>query len=85
MKVWGKIRKDNKTAASHVVTVHTKTAYDVEDWNEPFSRLCHELNLSRPVILSKHVRDLEQVRHTVFFPADFLEPVDFDRFEVELF
>lgn len=85
MKLWGKIRVNNNTAASHTVTVKGKTAYDVEDWGEPFARLCHDMNLSRPVILKKHVRDLEQFRHTVFLPQDFMEPVDFDRFEIEIF
>ena len=85
MKVWGKIRKDNRTRADETVTVHVKSAYELEDWSEPMAELCRKLNLSRPVILKKHVRELEQFSHTVFFPGDFMEPVDFDRFEVELF
>ena len=85
MKLWGRTKLDTHTLLSHVVTVQAKTAYDVEDWSEPFSRLCHDMNLARPVILKKHVRDMEQFRHTVFFPQDFLEPVDFDRFEAEIY
>ena len=85
MKIWGRIRRDNRTLCDSVVTVQAKSAYEVEDWNEPFSRLCHDLNLSRPVILNKHVKDMERFNHAVFLPDDFMEPVDFDRFEVELF
>ena len=85
MKLWGKIRKDNHTLADAVIVIHVKHAYEVEDWGEPFSELCRKLNLSRPVILKKHARDLEQFSHAVFRPADFLEPVEFDRFEVELY
>ncbi len=85
MKLWGKTRLDDRTVSSETVTVAAKSANEVEDWSEPFSRLCHKLNLSRPVILKKHVRELEQFSHTVFFPADFMEPVDFDRFDVELY
>lgn len=85
MKLWGKIRKDNHTVADAVAVVHARSAYEVGDWGEPFAELCRKLNLSRPVILNKHIRDLERFSHTVFFPADFLEPVDFDRFEAELF
>ncbi|MBR6108889.1 MAG: hypothetical protein IKQ36_04055 [Clostridia bacterium] len=85
MKIWGKIRRDNRTVKNETVVIHVKSAYEVEDWGEPFAALCHKLNLSRPVILSKHVRDLEKFSHTVFFPSDFMEPVDFDRFEIELF
>lgn len=85
MKLWGKTKRDNRIVLSHVVTVQAKHADEVEDWSEPFSRLCRDMNLSRPVILTKHVRDLEQFRHTVFFPQDFLESVDFDKLEVEIF
>ena len=85
MKIWGKVRRDNRTIANETVVVQVKSAYEVDDWGEPFSKLCHKLNLSRPVILSKHVRELEQFSLSVFLPADFIEPVDFDRFEIELF
>lgn len=85
MKLWGKTRRDDRTVSSETIVVHAKHAYEVADWSEPFSELCRKLNLSRPVILKKHVRELEQFSHTVFFPADFMEPVDFERFEVELF
>lgn len=85
MKVWGKTRLDNRTVSSHTVTLQVKSAIEVDDWSEPFAKLCHEMDIARPVILSKHVRDLETFGHTVFYPADFMEPVRFDRFEVELF
>lgn len=85
MKIWGKTRLDNHTLSSRTVTVHVKSAAEVEDWSEPFAKLCHELDIARPVILSKHTRELAVFGHTVFYPADFMEPVAFDRFEIELF
>lgn len=85
MKVWGRTRRDNRTVLDRTVTVHAKSAFDVDDWGEPFAKLCRDMDIARPVILSKHIRDLEQFNHTVFYPADFLEPVDFDRLEIELF
>ncbi|MBO4847582.1 MAG: hypothetical protein J5586_00305 [Clostridia bacterium] len=85
MKIWGRIKKDNRITSSKTITVQVKSASEIEDWSEPFAKLCHLLNLGRPVILSKHTRDLNVFGHTVFYPADFMEPVDFDRFEVELF
>lgn len=85
MKIWGRTKEDNVIIKSITVTWPAKTAGDVEDWSEPFAKLCHEMDVSRPVILKKHVRDLEQFGSTAFRPADFLEPVNFDKFEVELF
>lgn len=85
MKLWGKTRLDNRTVRSETTVVRAKSAHEVGDWSEPFAELCHKMNLSRPVILKKHVRELTEFSHTVFLPQDFLEPVDFDRFEVEIF
>ncbi len=85
MKLWGRTKVNNRTVADHTVVVQAKSAFEVEDWSEPFARLCHDMNLARPVILKKHIRDLVEFSHTVFFPQDFMEPVDFDKFEVEVF
>lgn len=85
MKIWGRTKRDNRTLQSKTVTIQVKSANEVEDWSEPFSRLCHDMNLSRPVILKKHIRELESFNHTVFLPSDFLEPVEFDKLEIELF
>ena len=46
--------------------------------------LCQDLDLCRPVILRKHVNDLKQFSRVVFKPTDFIEPVDFDEFEIEV-
>ncbi len=85
MKVWARVRRDNKTIAQHVVEIEQKSAAEVKCWQEPIGELCRALNLSRPVILKKHIRDLESFSHTHFSPGDFMENVDFDRLEIELF
>lgn len=85
MKIWGRTKVNNAMIASVTVTWPAKSAQEVTDWSEPFSKLCHDMDISRPVILKKHIRDLEQFGSAVFRPADFLEPVAFDKFEVELF
>ena len=55
------------------------------DLNELISPLCQELDLSRPLMLKKHLKEIEDFSRVVFHPSDFIEPVDFDRFEVEIF
>lgn len=85
MKVWARLRRDNKTIGQYVAEVAAKSASEVENWSEPFSEICRELNLARPVVLKKHIRDLEEFGHTAFRPGDFMENVDFDRLEIELF
>ncbi len=58
---------------------------DLEGWMPILHDLCQALDLSRPVVLSKHIRELEQFSHTVFRQSDFMETVPFDRFEIEIF
>ena len=50
-----------------------------------FHELCQALDLSRPVVLNKHINELERFNHTQFRQNDFMEPVSFDRFEIEIF
>ena len=85
MKLWIKKRINNKTVAEHIVELMQKDASDVTDWNEPIGSACHALNLARPIILSKHVNELITFGHTVFRPDDFIEKIEFDRLEAELF
>ncbi|MCH5279439.1 MAG: hypothetical protein J1E60_06575 [Christensenellaceae bacterium] len=85
MKVWGRIRKDNKTVAECVVEIPEKDAESVLNWVEPVGEVCGKLDLSRPIILDKHVNDLLKFSHTHFKRSDFMESVKFDRLEIELF
>ncbi len=84
MKIWATIRSDH-----HIIAETTQefpqSIHEIEDWGEIISALCRPLDLSRPVILRKHENDLRRFSRVVFKPGDFLEPVDFDRYEVEIF
>ncbi|MEI3424981.1 MAG: hypothetical protein V8Q85_07965 [Christensenellales bacterium] len=44
-----------------------------------------KLDLSRPVLLKKHLNELNTFRHTAFLPSDFMEGVDFSKFTLQLF
>ncbi len=58
---------------------------DLEGWMPVLHALCQALDLARPVVLQKHIAELDRFSHTAFRPGDFMEPVDFDRFEIEIF
>ena len=46
---------------------------------------CNELDLSRPIIMKKHINEISLFHRTRFLPEHFIENVDFDRMEVEVF
>ena len=68
-----------------VQTFDLEKPSDTEGWNPVLIELCKPLDLARPVMLDKHVRELERFGRTAFLPNDFMESVSFDRFEIELF
>ena len=57
---------------------------DMDGWSSLLHELCQDLDLCRPVVLRKHVNDLARFSRVVFKPADFIESVDFDEFEIEV-
>ena len=67
------------------VVMEFPAAKSEDEWNAVLSDICRELDLSRPVMLKKHLNELNTFRHTVFSPADFMESVDFNKFTVQLF
>lgn len=85
MKVWGRVRRNNKTVAECVIETSAKSPEEIQDWSEPIGEICHELDLSRPIILEKHISDFNKFSHARFNPSDFVESVKFDRLEIELF
>ncbi len=84
MKIWGVIRSDHHILAD-TVQEFSQSPRDVMDWGGIIGALCEALDLSRPVILKKHLHDIRQFSRATFKPDDFMEPVQFDRFDMEIF
>ena len=42
------------------------------------------LDLSKPVVCEKHQVELDRFSRTIFYPDDFVEPVNFDTLEIEI-
>ncbi len=86
MKVWGLLRNHHKIAKDVVQEFNTDgRPNSLESWTPVIGELCQALDLSRPVILQKHIDELARFSRTTFRPADFMEPVHFQRFEIEIF
>ena len=47
--------------------------------------ICEKFDIERPIVLNKHRNDMREFALMRFFPEDFMEKVDFDKFEVEIF
>ncbi len=80
-RYWGKIVKNHKIVKD--TTADGYTTDTQEEFEQMIQALCEPLDLPRPVILSKHLRDMSEFRHTRFRADDFMEEVAFDSFDVE--
>ena len=84
MRIWAKVLQDHRIIRETVREFPSARPSDLEGWSVPIHELCQDLDLCRPVILRKHVNDLKQFSRVVFRASDFIEPVDFDEFEIEI-
>ncbi len=84
MRIWAKTLTRQKIQSEVVREFALARPSDIEGWMPIFHELCQALDLSRPVVLNKHINELERFNHTQFRQNDFMEPVSFDRFDVEI-
>ena len=84
MRIWAKVLTEHKIMRETVREFSSARPSDMEGWSVLLHELCQDLDLCRPVILRKHVNDLMHFSRVVFKPADFIESVDFDEFEIEI-
>jgi hypothetical protein len=72
-RLWGKIRKNNKTVRDIVVKLQ-----------ECIQKICYEFDLQRPMWLPKNQREYDKYHWVVLTQDNFIEPIRFDSLELEL-
>ncbi len=85
MRVWAKTTIEHKIVTEVVQEFALARPSAMDGWTPVIDALCKALDLARPVVMQKHINDLDKFSHTVFRPSDFMEPVSFQRFEIEIF
>lgn len=75
MKFWGKLKSEDK--------IIKDLTSEAASFSDALADICRDLDLSKPLILEKHVGEMRQFNRTVFYPDDFIESVSFDSFEIE--
>lgn len=82
MQIWAMIKTHQKIVTDTVMEFDY--APGEADWQFAISELCTALQLSRPILMNKHIDQLQDFGRTSFLPADFIETVEFDKFEIEV-
>ncbi|MBQ9832230.1 MAG: hypothetical protein IJO48_00710 [Clostridia bacterium] len=85
MKVWATLKKDNKISRETTIDMGYLLKSQGLDYKLMLHEVCSELDLSQPVVLKKHLNEIAGFSRVTFKPDDFMEPVDFDKLDIELF
>ena len=82
MRIWATLHKKNKIISDTTASSENQDA--ALALMECLEKVYKEFDVAEPVWVSKHARELSVFLRTKFLPSDFLEPVFFDWFEVEI-
>lgn len=83
LKFWMRLYKDGKIKNEFVCDAKGKLPEEILE--EGLKEACYSLDLSNPIIMKKHIKDMKEYSLTRFLPADFPESVDFDKADVTVF
>lgn len=82
MRVWGILNINHKIIAS--TTAFSPQEETGQALLECLEQIYKSLDIAEPVWVSKHARELSAFRKTKFMASDFIEPISFDFFEIEI-
>ena len=75
--IWVRLMRKNR------IDRDTTVACALEQWQDALEEACRQMDVPRPLLLPRHVRDWEQFSQARFLREHFMEDVAFDRMEVE--
>ena len=84
MRIWLKIIQDHRMSQQAVREFDSPRPAGIPGWHAVLTEAGKELDLACPVLLKKHLYELDRFSRTVFSPSDFMESVPFDRLELEI-
>jgi hypothetical protein len=83
IRLWGKIITNNKIIASAESTCDEEIDYQ-EQLKKCIIEICYKLDLQKPYWLPKNLKEYNQYKRTAFRHDNFIENVNFDKFEIEV-
>ncbi|MGI6777855.1 MAG: hypothetical protein ACOX7R_07495 [Acetivibrionales bacterium] len=84
MKLYGDIKKGTKIIKHLLVESNNEGLSFHDALEENFVTLCRELDIPVPLWLKKNTVEFASFRRTFFPKEQFIEKVNFDRFEIRL-
>lgn len=82
LRIWGKLIKDSRIIKDEVVESNIEGTYQ-ENLKECIIQLCYKFDLSKPYWLPANVNEYNKRLKTSFNQHNFMEEIEFDKFEIE--
>lgn len=84
MRIWAMTRNDHRIVEQYEYETADLREWTENDAQEMLSQVCEALDLERPILLSKHVQQLNRYHKAIFGQSDFVDRISFDQMEVEV-
>lgn len=84
MRIWAKTTIRQTIVNQTVREFGSLRSFSYEELTAILHELCQDLDLARPVLLDKHVREFSRFQRLTFKAADFMDSIPFDTFEIEV-
>jgi len=81
LRIWAKIMKEEKIVKSTMF--ETIENFEVDNFFDYLSNICHTLDLATPILLAKHVYHFVAFKNANFSKYDFPEEINFDALVLE--
>ncbi|EYE87982.1 hypothetical protein Q428_10450 [Fervidicella metallireducens AeB] len=81
IRLWGKIIKENRILLNEVVICNEKIEYQ-QELKKCINELCYKFDISKPYWLPNNLEEFNKFKKTSFKQDNFIEEIDFDRFEI---
>jgi hypothetical protein len=84
LRLYGRIVKDTKLIREAVAHEEDENASYRDRLERCFIDLCREIDIPVPIWMKKNTKEFAVFRRTFFSKEQFIEKVDFDRFEMRI-
>jgi hypothetical protein len=83
LRLWGKIIKNNKMI-NHREAICLEDIDYQEQLKKCITEICYNFDIQKPYWLPKNLKEYNKIKKTSFKQDNFIEEIDFDRFEIEV-
>lgn len=83
IRLWGKIINNNKIV-DHIEAICTENIDYQQQLKKCITEICYKFDIQKPYWLPKNLEEYNKHKRTSFQQDNFIEEIDFDRFEIEV-